>query len=216
MIGDLVKKGLEYFGRYYGSYRGYVINNVDPKNIMRLEVFVPSVMIKGESRWAYAKGIIAGDDRLFKVIPAKGDLVWVEFENGSKRLPIWNYGYPVSGEIPEDQITKDSWFYKTPYGHTVEFEPERINITFFEGTSITLTKESITLNNTDNGGLLIKQNVQDQLNSITNSMAQLKTLCEQSFALCSNVALSGPAVPAPLQGWLEPQIEITSNDSVLH
>ena len=67
---------------YVGRYRGLVIDNADPSGERRLRVRVPDVW-GDESAWA-TDGASAGGD-----VPAVGDEVWVEFENGDPTYPKW-------------------------------------------------------------------------------------------------------------------------------
>ena len=61
---DTVKKyGFEYFGVYYGKYRGTVIDNKDPEKLGRVKVNVPQVSGKNiMDTWAWPSGLVGGDD----------------------------------------------------------------------------------------------------------------------------------------------------------
>jgi hypothetical protein len=87
--------------RYYGKYRGTVINNIDPEQIGRIMVQVPDVLGMTPSSWAMpcvpAAGIQAG---LF-IVPPIGSQVWVEFEQGDPDYPIWTGGFwGTVGKVP--------------------------------------------------------------------------------------------------------------------
>ena len=83
-------------GRFYGKYRGLVIDNVDPLTLARIKVSVPAVPGTAEM-WAlpcvpYADG--EGETPVgFHMIPPKGAHVWVEFEGGDPSYPIWTGCY---------------------------------------------------------------------------------------------------------------------------
>jgi len=87
--------------RFYGKYRGTVMNNIDPMQIGRIQVSVPDVSGVIPTSWAYpclpGAGINAG---LFTVPPI-GSGVWVEFEHGDPDYPIWVGGFWGSAaEVP--------------------------------------------------------------------------------------------------------------------
>jgi hypothetical protein len=73
--------------RYYGKYRGLVINNIDPLQIGRVMVQCADVLGEIPSSWALpcvpAAGIQAG---MFIIAPI-GSQVWVEFEQGNPDYP---------------------------------------------------------------------------------------------------------------------------------
>jgi len=86
--------------RYYGKYRGTVIDNVDAQNQGRLMVQVPALSNVVPSTWALPclpfAGIVSG----FFVLPALQSAVWVEFEGGDIRKPIWTGSFWAANEIP--------------------------------------------------------------------------------------------------------------------
>lgn len=78
--------------RYYGKYRGTVINNVDPEFRGRLIVQVPDVLGLVPSSWAEACAPLAGPTGApmgVYLVPPIGAGVWVEFEQGHPEYPIW-------------------------------------------------------------------------------------------------------------------------------
>jgi uncharacterized protein involved in type VI secretion and phage assembly len=125
--------------RFYGKYRGFVVDNDDPEKLGRLKVKVPSVLgstvVTG---WAlpcmpYAGG--ANQGMLF--IPEQDAGVWIEFEEGDLEFPVWvgafwskpdgNSELPTPNddagteeEIPEGPATRK--IIKTLKGHTIQFE----------------------------------------------------------------------------------------------
>ncbi len=76
--------------KYFGKYRGTVIENVDPLQIGRLMVQVPDVSNVIPSTWATPCFPFAGIQNGFFVVPAVGAGVWVEFEQGNPDYPIWS------------------------------------------------------------------------------------------------------------------------------
>jgi hypothetical protein len=87
--------------RYYGKYRGLVVDNVDPMQIGRIMAQVPDVLGEIPSSWALpcvpAAGIQAG---CFMIPPLRSQ-VWIEFEQGNPDYPIWTGGFwGVVAEVP--------------------------------------------------------------------------------------------------------------------
>lgn len=75
--------------KYYGKYRGVVLNNVDPLLEGRLLVQVPDVAGLAPTTWATPCVPIAGIQYGMVAIPINGSGVWVEFEHGDPKYPIW-------------------------------------------------------------------------------------------------------------------------------
>jgi uncharacterized protein involved in type VI secretion and phage assembly len=75
--------------KFFGKYRGIVINNVDPMQTGRLLVQVPDVTNILPSSWAMPCLPFAGIQSGFYAVPEIGSTVWVEFEQGNPDYPIW-------------------------------------------------------------------------------------------------------------------------------
>ena len=87
--------------KYYGKYRGLVLNNVDPMGKGRLMVQVPDVLGLSISSWAMPCVPVAGIQTGHYVVPLIGAGVWIEFEGGNPDYPIWVGGFWGSrAEIP--------------------------------------------------------------------------------------------------------------------
>jgi uncharacterized protein involved in type VI secretion and phage assembly len=76
-------------GKFYGKYRGMVLNNVDPMQMGRLMVQVPDVTSLGPASWAMPCVPVAGIQNGMMALPMIGSGVWVEFEHGDPDYPIW-------------------------------------------------------------------------------------------------------------------------------
>ncbi|MDX2216065.1 MAG: phage baseplate assembly protein V [Oculatellaceae cyanobacterium bins.114] len=74
--------------KFYGKYRGTVVNNIDPKRIGRLQVIVPDISMTVMS-WAMPCVPWAGLQMGMYVVPPIGAGVWIEFEQGDPDYPIW-------------------------------------------------------------------------------------------------------------------------------
>ncbi len=88
-------------GKYYGKYRGTVVNNIDPEQRGRLTVQVPDVKGLIPSTWAMPCFPITGKQMGVYMLPQIGAGVWVEFEQGDPDYPIWSgCWYGSVAEVP--------------------------------------------------------------------------------------------------------------------
>jgi uncharacterized protein involved in type VI secretion and phage assembly len=87
--------------KYYGKYRGTVLQNVDPEQMARIQVMVPDVSGLLPSSWAMPCVPIAGKASGTFVVPQIGAGVWIEFEQGDPDYPVWTGGFWGSAaEVP--------------------------------------------------------------------------------------------------------------------
>ena len=78
--------------RFYGKYRGMVVNNIDPMQRGRLLVQVPDVVGLLPVELGDAVRAARRPDRApmgVYLVPPIGAGVWVEFEQGDPTKPIW-------------------------------------------------------------------------------------------------------------------------------
>ena len=75
--------------RYYGKYRGTVVNNVDPEQRGRIQASVADVSGLTPMSWAMPCLPVAGKLSGVYVLPQIGSGVWIEFEQGDPDYPIW-------------------------------------------------------------------------------------------------------------------------------
>ena len=144
IIADL---GLEHLNRYYGTYRGFIHSNEDPENRGSLQLIVPKVY--GNSpykKWALSKGMYSGKGIGSYWIPNDGDTVWVSFENGDPRFPIWDYGWWRSGDAPESSSPKIKVL-QTTTGQRIELddESELIRIKDSHGHVVELNSTGVSI-----------------------------------------------------------------------
>jgi hypothetical protein len=96
MSPDLAQKK-----RYYGKYRGLVIDNIDPLQIGRVMAQVPDVAGETPSTWALPCAPAAGIQAGLFIVPPIGSQVWIEFEQGDPDYPIWTGGFwGTAAEVP--------------------------------------------------------------------------------------------------------------------
>lgn len=86
--------------KYYGKYRGTVVNHLDPLQEGRIQVTVPDVTLPPSS-WAMPCFPLAGIQSGAFMLPLPGTGVWVEFEQGDANKPIWSgCWYGSKAEVP--------------------------------------------------------------------------------------------------------------------
>lgn len=92
--------------KYYGKYRAIVVDVNDPEKRGRIKVQCPKVLGDAKSAWcqpcvpyAYEKG---GDF----VLPKLNDFVWIEFEEGDVRYPIYTGGLWSKDHSPVSNYTQ--------------------------------------------------------------------------------------------------------------
>ena len=91
--------------RFYGKYRGTVINNVDPMAIGRIQAMVPAVSSLLPTSWALPCVPIAGKLQGSVFVPQLGARVWIEFEGGDPDHPIWTGCFwGLAAEVPADYL----------------------------------------------------------------------------------------------------------------
>jgi hypothetical protein len=136
VVADLVDK-VEC--RYYGKYRGFVVDNADPLHLGRLKLTVPSVLgpdvVTGWALPCVPYGGMANQGFLF--IPENKAGVWAEFEEGNLDFPIWSgtfWSKPEgASELPRsnnkegkeagtEQDSPTRKIIKTQKGHTIQLE----------------------------------------------------------------------------------------------
>jgi uncharacterized protein involved in type VI secretion and phage assembly len=168
--------------KYYGKYRGVVINNLDPMQLGRLLIEVPDVLGLIPSTWAEPCVPLAGPTGppmgVF-LLPPIGAGVWVEFEQGDPNYPIWvgcrwgsaadipplaRAGLPISPNIVLQTAGQNTLvisdlpgptggiMLKSTTGATLIVNDTGIYIQNGKGASLIMTGPTVTINN---GALVI-------------------------------------------------------------
>lgn len=87
--------------KFYGKYRGTVVNNMDPEQRGRIQAIVPAVSNVIPTSWAMPCVPIAGKQQGIFAVPQVGAGVWVEFEGGDPDKPVWVGGFwGITAEVP--------------------------------------------------------------------------------------------------------------------
>ena len=147
-IGNLVKKGLEYFGRYYSQYPGIVIDNNDHLNMGRVKVAVPEVT--GDSpigTWALPTFNFAGENYGSQIIPPQGTTVTVSFKYGSPKAPLYSLSYHTSKEKPNKLKGNKKFWFLSPEQLLILLndEDKSITVTNENGDSLVIIKDQVNL-----------------------------------------------------------------------
>ena len=147
LVDRIVFQGMESFGRHYSCYRGFVMSNEDPKKLDRLFVYVPH--ISGRNRkgnWAWPKG----KPNEVSNLPKNGDMVWVEFESGDYRYPIWSFANQIKPirELTNPPIKPGDYKIKTEKGHEILIDNEKdfIHLKLSDGSILDINKDGIDIN----------------------------------------------------------------------
>jgi hypothetical protein len=89
--------------RFYGKYRGTVLNNIDPQRIGRIIAIVPAVSLLLPTSWCMPCYPVAGKLMGISYVPQIGSGVWIEFEGGDPDYPIWTGCFwGTDAEMPSD------------------------------------------------------------------------------------------------------------------
>ena len=87
--------------KFFGKYRGTVVNNVDPEQRGRIMAMVPDVSGFALTSWALPALPVGGIAMGMFSVPIIGSGVWIEFEQGNIDYPIWTGVYWGSAaEVP--------------------------------------------------------------------------------------------------------------------
>lgn len=166
-------------GKYYGKYRGTVLNNIDPMLTGRIQATVPDVSGLIPGTWAAPCLPAAGLAEGFYHVPPIGSGVWIEFEGGDPDYPIWTgcfvgsaadvppasqivppgvSGYTIGTKLQNSLTVSDvpgptgGILMKSTTGASIIVNDTGIYIQNGKGAAITMTGPTVTVNN---GALVI-------------------------------------------------------------
>lgn len=107
MLDKIRNYGMEFFGMFYGVYRGKVIRNDDPDNLGQIVVHCPQVhgLVPPNDMWALPKAPFGGSQFGLWAIPDVGDWVYVSFDHGRPEYPIYEGGWWGNGDTTSDMVT---------------------------------------------------------------------------------------------------------------
>jgi hypothetical protein len=103
MNDEILEQLIDYVrNRYFGKYRGAVVDKEDPTGRGRLQVKVPAVL--GDlAVWAMPCVPYAGDGMGQYILPDVDSGVWIEFEGGDRSFPIWTGAFWADNELPKNE-----------------------------------------------------------------------------------------------------------------
>lgn len=119
--------------KYYGLYQGVVTNIKDPEKRGRIKVKCPEVLgADTESAWCDPLVPVAYDNGGDFCIPAKNEMVWLQFIAGDANRPVYLGGW---------------WQEKmTPLGNTY-IKLDNTRIISYKDFSIVIHKNEVTISN---------------------------------------------------------------------
>lgn len=169
--------------RFYGKYRGFVVDNQDPETRGRLKLRVPSLLGDQDTGWALPCSPFGGlrNQGLF-MIPEVDAQVWVEFEEGNLNNPIWvGVFWQQAADTPEEGALNEptTRVLKTPSGHVLQFDDaegeEQFRLAHPAGTELTVNAAG-TVTYTDAGGSSITLDAEANRIVIADSNGNTVTL----------------------------------------
>lgn len=214
--------------KYYGKYRGIVVDTNDPQKLGRLTLKVPSILGNDVvTGWAMPCVPYGGmKDRGFFFIPEVGSSVWVEFEAGDMEFPIWvgaYWGKPGGEtEVPraeDEQKPPTRKIIRTLKGNSIEMEDkdqeEVFIIKFSNGkdktNQVKMDKDGITIEDTNqnkitmnNKGIIVIIKSNNKIKLGSKDAVQPIVLGNQLIAWLAqhvhstSMGPSGPPTPPPV------------------
>ena len=173
-IENLVTRSQE---KYYGKYRGLVVDNQDPEKRARVTLQVPAIMgNEAVTHWAEPCLPFGGlvDQGLF-LVPEVGSQVWVDFEAGDINHPIWTgTTWQQTDDVPQEASDRSPNMrqLKTPSGQILSFDDtegeEEIRLYHPADAELIIDPEGV-VQVTDAAGATLVMNAADSSIEITDS-----------------------------------------------
>ncbi len=186
---------------FYGKYRGTVKDNQDPLMLGRVQVDVPAVYGSSTSGWALPCMPFGGSEMGFSALPAVGALVWVEFEGGDPRKPIWSGCFWGSADdVPQTLLSPPykKVLLQTEGGHSIVLDDSQgsggITITTASGEKLTMTQQGVTLETSGGAKLSLTSQEISLKDSAGNGLSIASQGVTLQTAAGASVELQGPAV----------------------
>ena len=205
---DLLVKLLDRVeGRFYGKYRGFVVDNADPEKRGRLKLRVPSVL--GDeivSGWALPCAPYGGSPDIGAFyVPEVEAGVWVEFEMGLVEYPVWVGTFwskpggdpepPKPNDAPDGAEQSDVQdpptrkIFKTAKGHTIQFEDadDEELVLIVEKTNanvIALNKDGITITDGANSNKIEMKSSGITITDLTGNVVEMS---DSAFTITAKV-----------------------------
>lgn len=172
--------------KYYSKYAGIVADDPQPDAMGRIRVTVPGVL--GDGVILRARPCMPYGH--FYLPPPKAH-IWVEFEGGDTRYPIWVGAWFPEGTSPaevEDQ-PQTHRVIQTPKGHTIEISDEdgaeSVTIRHKDDSFISLQADgSVVISNKNGANLYL--NAEGGQTTLTGEHGHLVTMTEDALVLVND------------------------------
>lgn len=185
-------------GKFYGKYSGVVVDNADPEKRGHLKVRVDSVF--GADTVVRARPCLPTGHFY---VPDPQTRIWVEFEAGDTRFPIWvGIWYPVGKTPAEGQVDPPTHrVIQTPSNHTIELSDEsgkeKIVIRHKTNSFVSIDADGSVLISNQNGSNLFLNAKQKQA-TLMGQQGHLVTMTDKALVLANDggcaVELKGDTV----------------------
>lgn len=196
--------GLEGLGKFYSSYRGYVVDRNDPEGLGRIKAKIPTITgDEPHPKWIYPKNVFSGKNYGMQVLPNNGDMVWIEFETGNTNFPMWSHGHFGKDEKPEEFASNNIYGFKSPKGRLVIIDDDNDIIQIDKGENEGIVKV-IPLTEKINA-------IEDKVNDFIQHY-QAHFMIDPISGTCGPL-LATPPAPTPLVNTQQSEIE---NDKFIH
>ena len=173
-------------GKYYGKYSGVVVDNADAEQRGNLRVRVDSVFgpnVVVSARPCFASGHF--------FVPDAEARIWVEFEAGDCRYPIWvGTWYPTDATPPDAQVSPPTHrVIHTPSGHVVELSDEsgaeRVVLRHRTNAFVALEPDGSVIVSNPNGANLYL-NADGKEATLTGQQGHLLSMTEHALLLVND------------------------------
>lgn len=145
MDPELAAQLLEWVrSRYFGKFRGTVVDNADPQSRGRIKVSVPAVLDTLEI-WAVPCVPYAGDQVGWFAMPPVGAGVWVEFEAGDPSFPIWVGCFWADNQAPLGAVPGIKGWKTDSITLTLDDEADEARLENSSDASVTLNADVTTV-----------------------------------------------------------------------
>lgn len=139
--------------KFYGMYRGVVVDNTDPLGAGRLRLQIPQVLGDNPTGWSW--GVFPTG--VASIAPEVGSGVFVMFEGGDLFYPIWTGGFQplTTGNPIVPNVASSSWglFYDTTtlsltsattaYPLPLNSTAEAVGVSIVSGSRITVANAGV-------------------------------------------------------------------------
>jgi hypothetical protein len=136
--------------RFYGKYRGVVVDNVDDEGLGRIIATAADVLGELPLNPALPALPVTSLESGVYAVPGIGASVWIEFEQGDSRFPIWSGGFwNNAAEVPAMAFLGPTtkMVLQTSLGNILMLDDEEggISLQIADGSSLRINATGITL-----------------------------------------------------------------------